>query len=212
MRHNIVIDVETFALPASQEYLKEQEKIIREELVQERAIQARLEKIKNNGALDLARAQIVAVAIASDESDRIASISSNDEEQIAHWLFITIEHLHAETNLDLRFVGFNIIGFDLPMLSVLMARYELPLPFPLSQRKDVLDLMQEPFGRAIGMKPLSWYLQAYGLEAKSASGSEVHEMWLADVASGSTNVEQYCRKDVELEMQLFKKMSMFYEF
>lgn len=217
--HFVPIDLETFALPPSEELIAairaEAEKEAREELVQEKAILARVDKAQakfvEGGALDFERARVVSIAMVSDITGDTESFSSSEEADVARWFAERISIWQQEYNQPIRFVGFNITGFDLPMLHLMLCRHNQDVSIRVDKWGPV-DLMSEPYGRFIGKRSLAHYLRMYGLPAKSAKGSEVNAMWLADLENKTKTVEAYNRQDVELEYQLFTLMRRFYEF
>lgn len=209
--HTIVIDCETVAGPLSAQERAEAEADIRSELVQEKAIQARLSKLDTGGALDHSRARIVSIAMYSCITDETYSVSDDSEAIVMAW-FVKTMHDFAEIGLpNHRFAGFNILAFDLPLIAIALKRNGLALPGKRIGKWDCVDMMREPFGKYWGNKPLNYYLRCFGIPAKTADGSEVHEMWLQDCANNTKNVEEYCRQDVDRERQLYEALSGMYQ-
>ena len=215
----VTFDVETFANHPTDEQIgavrAAAELEAKEELVQEKAITSRIDKaVKkyiDGGALDFERAQIISIAMISDFDGEMHSKSHADEKEIAHWFCEEVAMLLQEHNLEIRFAGFNITAFDLPMICHMLARHELPPPFRITKWAPI-DLAYEPYGKCIGKKPLDWYLRCYGIPVKTNHGSEVHEMWKRDLENNTNEVERYNRADALKEYTLLQKIGNFYEF
>lgn len=203
----IVFDLETFANRPTEESIEAYRREVSEELVQEKAIENRVRKYIEDGALDLERAKIIAVAFHDITTRETVSISSEDTSTIANFVLTTLNDWFTPAT---KLVGFNITTFDLPLLNILLAKQGLALPRKL-KRFDYVDLMVEPFGKSFGRKSLDYYLRVFGLPAKTNSGKNVNSLWLSDVANGTKEVENYCRSDVEIEAELYRAFSRLYE-
>lgn len=207
----VTIDVETYAHPPTDEQVGAYRLEVEKELTQEAAKKNRIENYMKNGALDFERARIVSIAMISDFDGEVKSFSHADEKEIALWFCDEVATMQQENKLEIRFAGFNIVAFDLPMIHLMLDRHDLTPPFRISKWAPI-DLIYEPYGKSVGKKPLSYYLRCYRIPAKTHDGSEVAGMWEEDVKNNTKHVEQYNRADAEKEYALLTKMARFYEF
>lgn len=207
----VTVDVETKGLPRTDEQRAAYRAELDEELVQEAAKQKRMDTFIKSTALDFEMARIVSIAMVSDFDGETRSKSHTDERELSIWFTEELASMQHEHGLNIRFCGFNILAFDLPMLHLMLNRHKLEMHCRVT-KWDTIDLISEPFGKFIGKKPLSYYLRCYGIPAKTHDGSEVAAMWEEDVKNNTNHVEQYNRADVEKEYQLYLQMSKFYEF
>lgn len=106
------------------------------------------------------------------------------------------------------FVGYNVLGFDLPVIFVRSAILEVDSPLVLDQKPwgdDVVDVMKKryPTGRAMKLKTLC---RLYGVEPliEDVDGSAVFDLMQAkDFAT----VGEYVRSDVHVVRELYKKFT-----
>jgi len=109
-------------------------------------------------------------------------------------------------------VSFNGIGFDLPVLLHSAIRLDVPVsPFiysaitPRYGNHHHYDLMRILTGEIhpVTGKSLDFYLQLFGLGAKSGDGSQVYGMWQAKEYD---KLKAYCEQDVLMTAKLFERV------
>jgi hypothetical protein len=203
----ICIDLETINPLPSEEDVQIYEAEVRQELKQEKAILARLEKFRTSRTPDVAGATVICAAVHDVTTNETVSFASAEEWRLAQWLnTILSEYMHAAAKL----VGFALNKFDLPLVSKLFSRYGHEQKFKFSLR-NTLDLQTYPFGKVLGMKPMNYYLRMYGIPLKRGSGADVAEQWAKDLTNGTNEVEVYCRGDVERTAELYRAMGKTYD-
>lgn len=109
----------------------------------------------------------------------------------------------------IRFIGHNIINFDLPyiwrrakLLGVKLPEF-WPRPSVAPWRLEAFDTMLEWAGQR-GTVSLDKLCQAFGVKGKDGmSGDQVYDYWQA---GRYDEIESYCRDDVQRVIQLHERM------
>lgn len=152
--------------------------------------------------------RIVAVGCACGNGAAGAEIahSLDDEGRLLNSLWIEIAR-------GCPLVGYNIIGFDLPVIFARSMLHGIEPTRRLDLRSwggDVVDLMQLRFSRE---KPrrLKWLANAMGIqiEAEGVDGSQVEELYNGG-DEGRARLAEYVRSDVEITRELHGLYSGFY--
>lgn len=195
----LIIDIETIAKPVPQEVLDEQRKVLAEEYKKEETIEKHLQDFKERYKFLPGGAEIICVGI-MDFQSRVSKVIY-DPTKPTSWII-------DETVLELdlypghKFCGFNIKGFDLPVLLEHMQRFDTFL----DQRKgryDIIDLYEWAKFAGFGGS-LNKVCKMFGLETKSASGDQVAFMYEQDKSDGGRRVAEYNRQDLEVEAALYR--------
>ena len=172
-------------------------------------LQAKHDVALLNMGLDVDLCRIVAlgwkVAIAHDDTLSVAAIGADDEEEEYDAL---CSFWGAWMRFGSRMCGFNIIGFDLPI--IMRRSWALGIEFaPIRLRRystePVIDLMQEFYGwgqypgpKYRGLKTIA---KMYGIPVpkEGVDGSQVAEM-------SKEEREEYCLSDVEVTWELARRL------
>jgi len=217
---DIYIDIETVARPIefARDYLAEVEAKARDELKLESAIQERIVRAKSKWGLALDGFEIACVGVAAQDLHLCfptdVSIEAPTEKHTLEQLVAFLSQF--EMNLH-RLIGYNLKAFDLPRIAIALARHGLEWPLAVlpgssygSER--VLDLMNDPNGKAMGIfgstPSLDAYSRAYGLGVKQFNAKKTTEMWLT--VEGRQQLMAGCMWDIERTMLLHKKFQLMY--
>lgn len=165
--------------------------------------QTDLEKWNRSGALSLSRAKVVSVALAQVIGDKVFDLdvsAGGDEAKVMEWF---VDYL-SELGSGCQFVGYNVDGFDLPILCRALHTHSLSLPFPLG-KWDSIDLMNKPFKSKLPLKDL---VRAFGIErdeqVKDIDGSGVAKLVKNKAWS---SLALYNKEDVRITAELFIALS-----
>jgi hypothetical protein len=173
-------------------------------------VEAEQERRIERMALDVDHARIVAIAWENDGSKPQTSIARNEgfERKALRefWGSVTMRAVLP------RFCGYNILGFDLPL--VVRRSWVLGVPVPeINMRRysteHVVDLMQLLYNWGNGPGPRSRGLKEvaamYGIEnpLPDLDGSKVAEM-------DDDTLAAYCENDVRMARALAQKMKGWY--
>jgi DNA polymerase elongation subunit (family B) len=165
-----------------------------------KVITEKLDKIVSKAAVKLYGAEIYAIAYAGLAGGKVKAMAVTDEVDEAKLIRTFLEAL--DQGGPHCMVGFNIRGFDLPILRARCAFHQIHWPawLPRTVREDrydtnvVFDIMD-----VLDEGPLDTWLRVFGLPPKTASGAKVAEMSPREVA-------QYCADDVERERLLARRV------
>ena len=107
--------------------------------------------------------------------------------------------------------GFNILGYDIPLILVRSMVHNITPKILLNldkYRTPYVDVMQRlSRNGAMKFKSLDWYCGRLGLGSKNDDPSEVPEM----VRAGDyERIRKYCRNDVMMTAKLFKKTCKYF--
>lgn len=154
-------------------------------------------------AFDGAMNQIVCIGVAIE--DEPVHTFVGEEKKLVSEAFSFI----GQPGFYAKFVGHNLIGFDLRVLRqrgiVLGLKPPASIPFNAKPWDDArcYDTMVQWDGK--NSTKLDKIAKAFGIPGKgSTDGSQVHQMW----KDGKINeIAQYCASDVELTRQVYRKMN-----
>ncbi len=206
----LVFDVETAPIANAADYLEPAtapSNYVKQEAIDAYIAKANAETLAK-AALDIDIARIVCLGIDDGSGSLCATAQTEDEERellIAFWLRLIGPKLRP------TLIGFNCLGFDLPVL--LRRSLYLDVKAPKLQigryRHDgIIDLMQELSFDDIGRrKKLSFYAKRLGLDAPKDehSGADIGAL----VAAGNFDaVAAHCRADVATTVALAKRMGV----
>ncbi|MPZ20110.1 MAG: hypothetical protein GEV06_19665 [Luteitalea sp.] len=157
-------------------------------------------------ALDPDLARVVAVGIADPETGKVGVITADSEAQERTMLAEVWRQVQGQTSI----VGYNILGYDLPVL--LRRSLYLGVPAPAIQidkyrHPSVIDLMQLlSFNGAIKFRGLKFYAKRFGIPLDDAiSGADVPAL----IAAGKwAEVCAHVRSDVEVTLALARRMGV----
>ncbi|RMG36629.1 MAG: hypothetical protein D6732_07970 [Methanobacteriota archaeon] len=104
-----------------------------------------------------------------------------------------------------KLMGFNINSFDLPILSVRLAKYGLHLPGKVA-KWDAIDLFEWPLQRSMGLKKAC---RVYNVENRlKMDGADVAELYANRKLA---EIEDYNRNDVFVTIGLYNALSRTYQ-
>lgn len=157
-------------------------------------------------ALDPDLARVVAVGLGNPNTGRVSAfVATTDNEERA-----LLSELWGLLRGQTTIVGYNVLGYDLPVL--LRRSLYLGIPAPAIQidkyrHPSVIDLMQLlSFNGAIKFRGLKFYAKRFGLPCEDAvNGADIPAL----VAAGEWDtVESHVRSDVALTMALAQRMGV----
>jgi predicted PolB exonuclease-like 3'-5' exonuclease len=171
----------------------------------EKILAYKQEKLKDawaKQALDVLKGEIICLCYAVDNEETIKIIGTEKE---------IIERLdEAAVELDyIHWIGYNILGFDIPWLHLRSIKYGakyLRATLPTSRSDNsVTDIMQKASSTLYGkdsymsQKDIAKF---FGLESKTdMDGSMVHDAY---VNGEIDRIASYCAEDVETVRKLYK--------
>ena len=209
----MAFDIETCPMPSCGDYLtdpieapanyKDPDKIAK-------YIEERRQKQIADAGLDLDLCEVVAVGIALPVGIVYAQTrASNSEEDMLRGLWSFVKNAQAQAGV---LVGFNCLGFDLPVL----LRRSLYLGIPTPQiaidkyrHEGVIDVAHElTFGGRMTWRSLAFYCTRFGIPYDdSVDGSQIAQL----VASGQWDaIEGHVRSDVTATAALAARCGFIY--
>jgi len=215
---NIYLDIETIPSPwpwvreyvsstvAHPGQMKKPETIAKWELEEkESAVDEAMAKCSFDGALN----NVICVGVAIDNNPVQTFYARDNETGEINMLAELWDHFGiVKPELNIRFIGHNIAGFDLRILKqrsiVLGVKPPHWIPFDAKPWESNLvydTMIQWDMQNKAKLDKLA---KAFGIEGKSMDGSMVHQMWL-DGKHG--DIADYCAADVELVRKVYKKMT-----
>jgi len=208
-RPYLVFDIETCPMPTCREFLVEP--IEAPSNYKDPAkIAAYIEEKKktqiDQAALDLDLCEIVAIAGAFEDSSWAQTRERNSEEEMLRGFWRFVDTMHREGGL---IIGFNCLGFDLPVL--LRRSMYLAIPTPRisidKYRHDgIVDLADVlTFGGKTKWRSLAFYCKRFGIPYDNTDGAEVPQM----VADGKwADIEMHVVEDVEATHALARRIGV----
>lgn len=142
----------------------------------------------------------------SKESGFVPGCTVGDEKAV-------LESFWEQASQTEIFIGYNILGFDLPTIVFRSMMHGIKPPRDISLKKysykPVFDLMMVLCNWDLSKaKKCDWYLKRLGLTAKTGDGSQVYDMWLRKEYKAIT---MYCRNDVLAERELYYAIEPWYQ-
>jgi len=223
MNNTWVIDIETKGNPAMIGFISEPKPVSQEDAPKnyrkEETILVWMERETKNRemkyqkqirdmALDIDYARIVALGMCYEARDLVVFTADNEKEEFS----ILDNFWHVLSSYDTRLCGYNIKGFDLP---IIIRRSWVLGVNPVKRFSDVrrytvepvVDLMELLYhgGYNFHYKSLKDVAKMYGIENSlpEAEGSQVVDMSLEQIAD-------YCANDVQMTTQLALMMQGVY--
>jgi DNA polymerase elongation subunit (family B) len=213
MQNIVYLDIETIPtqIPAMQQYLmdgvkapanyKDEEKIAA-------YIEEAKEDVLNKNSFDGSSNHIITIACAVNDGDPVSvhARQIEDEYQVIEHFY---RYLESQFNSHDRvvFVGHNIMAFDLKVIrqrsKIFGLHCDLRIPFNTKPWDDnpYDTMLQWDLKNYIKLDKLAL---AFGIEQKKLmSGADVYPMWQA---GNHDVIEAYCRQDVELVREVYKRM------
>ncbi len=205
----IVVDVETCALADAAEYLEEPvapSNYVKPDVIANYVAKAKAEAL-DKCALDIDLCRIVAIGYRSEggEPDAMVDCGGLRDEK---WMLQVFWGLIADRHL----VGFNILGFDLPVLlrRSLYLGIETPgIQIDRFKHPQVTDVMQMlSFNGALKMRSLAFYCKRFGIDVPDTlTGADIAQA----VKDGDWNgIEHHVRADVQKTAMLAAKLGAFH--
>jgi predicted PolB exonuclease-like 3'-5' exonuclease len=211
MTTNLVIDIETVALPNAPEYFNKKEY---EAPSNYKSVDSIMRYVDEAKAKDMRQAALnswtgkvfcVGYAIVKDNKieGHVNAFCDDDETVVLKDLGDLIIDLEMDQRLNLW--GWNSIDFDFPYLYDRYRALDIGIPAILSQRyhlKDVKTLGRIGKSTRLAKHRLDDQLWANGMESKSGHGSDVAN-WYQE--GEFRRIEEYCKDDVRLTAELLIK-------
>ena len=100
-------------------------------------------------------------------------------------------------------VGFNVKNFDLPVLSLRAAKYDIKLYLPDRRSQRICDLFDILGGKwqtdvsACSLSELHWFLYGAG---KQSNGSDIAKMW---EGGDLESIRAHCAEDIEITSRIY---------
>ena len=206
----VVFDLESIPLPIPEEAIAEKRLALSQEYKKDETIEAHLLAWKDKFKFKPEGAKPIAIGmqiIGHKATSEPMGIQSDDESEIARFFVETIDTFSGS-----KIVGYNILGYDLPLICRSLFKSDLKLNYRIGKWAKI-DLMQEPFGRGFdqtgGFKRLC---RTYGVKLSGQDGSMVDALWAEDQENGTKKVLEYCLDDVRGCGELFMKFQRFFDF
>ena len=151
-------------------------------------------------AADIDYAEIIASGIKEDGSSAKVMIgpTATEEKIVERTIGVLAENRGP-------IVGFNIIGFDIPLIKRAAVRYGIKIPAYIFARDNVLDLMElmkENYKTDIKRQMIYAMIYGFDLDVNLANSAEVPERWAnGDIAW----IKNHLIQDLEMSDFLFNK-------
>ena len=202
----LVFDIETAPLPDAAEYLEPAEapSNYKDPLKIAEYIAAKQAEQLEKCSLDVDLCRIVAIGWWREGDDvRAESVRDDAEANLLTWFWLMVADHHL--------VGFNCLGFDLPVL--LRRSLYLGVPAPTIQidkfkHPQVTDLMDElSYGGKLRLRGLAFYCKRFGIDVPDPlTGAEVGQA----VQEGRwADVEAHVKADVTKTARLAARLGKF---
>lgn len=213
MNKYLVIDCETLPRPIPPGIYKDKMEKLKDRFTTPSVIEKNAKEWAEESAFfQPGLSQVIAIGACDPDSGNVEVFCDENEQKVLN-LFATyyIDFVRRNANVfsNVSLVGFNIKGFDLPQMMVNLG--SLKPEYKLNRRR-IIDLMDEPFGRSTNKYSLNYYLEIFGLPLKEGSGKDVLKNWELDKADKGTRVADYCRSDTYKTAALFNRYREFWNF
>lgn len=197
---NLYLDIET--IPAPQEKRAVLKEIHHKKILGGRKVSDDFEEYLAATSFDGAFGQIICIGYAQD--DKPVEVFYGEEKQI-------LEDFWSKAKDATRFIGFNVMDFDLRFIyqrSVVGGiRPSQNLSFARYRNDPIYDIMWE--WRKWAREPsVSLDTLAKALDIPSSKGGDIEgkNVWKAYQQGRITEICEYCKKDVEVTRAIYKKM------
>ena len=154
-------------------------------------------KSKKKPGLHAIISRVVAIGY---EADGHRGVIMGEEEEILR-TFACILDDHKTASL----VGYNIKNFDISVLKLRAARYDIKMPFPDKRSQRIVDLYDMLGGKWVGdtsscsLSELGWYFYGVG---KKTDGGDIATMWAQGDLAG---IREHCDEDVETTSRIYNE-------
>jgi hypothetical protein len=157
------------------------------------------QNFRMNDGVDVDYCQVIAAGILSPERPQLVEIITGNEDVLVSNLLSILSESKSP------FIGFNIKGFDIPILKRLKMRYQctIPLPFTKDNVVDLMDIFR--FDYRTFPKKLIEYGMIYGaqVDLSIAEGSKIHE-WYLDANTDA--IYKHLTQDLKICQHLYHKL------
>jgi len=152
------------------------------------------------------RCQVICLAMAIDDESPLCHIGS--EEEIFKSFNDSFKEKVSSQQEAVTWVGFNIKGFDLPIVRQRAFKYNLEhLKLNHLKKYDnrIFDIMERFLFPATGYISMKEVAEFLGVKVKEGiDGSKVYDMWLS---KREQDIYDYCTSDVVATRDIYSKMS-----
>lgn len=200
------IDIETLERPIDPRVLEAYRDTVKEELVKESAIEARVQKYKERWKFTVEGAQLLAFGAVKIDGLAPPEFFAHEDPVVVAKEFLQFMSREYPRKL----VAFNGNRFDFPILASAIAN---SFEFAMHSVADykLYDLADYPMGKYIGVRSLASFCKILGVATeKSGDGSQVANYWESDKANHTTLLHDYCINDCQLVADCYRKLSLFY--
>lgn len=169
-----------------------------------------VEKYNKQGGLRMLYNKIVCISVAAVKNNKIYTKSYIGEEKDI------IEKFYKKTQEYKYLCGYNIVGYDLPIVQINSMRHgdllqHLPEKYNVSGKKpwqlpDIIELMDIVKGTHFyncSLDEVCWHFGIPSPKEDDIDGSQVSDVYYKE---GVERIEQYCKKDTVACVWLFNKM------
>lgn len=156
---------------------------------------------RDNAALSALTGRVLAIGVKPLEGDWVI-LGQDNEADLLRDFWERFSHTPG------KWVGFNILGFDMPFLAQRSWVNKVPVPFIRKSRywtDELLDLREVwQMGNRQSEGSLDSIAKAFGLPGKTGDGKEFGKLW-ADPAT-KAKAEEYLRNDLALTEALYLRI------
>ena len=201
----LILDIETFSLAEADQFIEEPTAPAnyKDPAKIEAYIAEKRQENLARCALDVDLCQIVAIGISGVPGIHVELITSPDQEAAAlTWWWGEQKHYDA-------LCGYNILGFDLPVLIRRSQYLGVPVPYLNLDRYRTphIDLMERlAFNGKLKYRSLDFYSRRFGITVPDATkGKNIDALVKAEDWTG---VADHCRADLEKTKQLAERLGI----
>jgi hypothetical protein len=203
-----VVDIETVGIPVTEEdevwFLETwspPKNISKPETIEARRQEA-LSKWKRMRAVHPGQNKIIAIGVqnANIEDGEPSSKCGDNEGEILDWFCQGMRSFGG----DIKIVGYNLKGFDLPTIAASMYRHGITSAVRF-KRWDIVDLFEWPLNRRDKLKK---WLYVLGIDHCGLNGGDVAGLYRS---KNWALLEKYCNDDVRGTTELYRALSTIYE-
>lgn len=202
----IIFDIETVKRPLSDRIRADIVRKLERKNLKTKTIEQQLAELEEKRQFMPGQSQIVAIGFYNYSNDKTDYYFSENENEIAN---LVSSYLATFFNEMTKLVGFNIKGFDLQQLMILLSKSQIEKRF---DRYSFVDLMNDPFGYYTDKFSLEYYSAIFGLSPKKEGGDDIQGLIDLDKKDNGSRLRDYCLNDVKITKELFDCYSNFYSF
>jgi DNA polymerase elongation subunit (family B) len=154
--------------------------------------------------------KIITIAYAFGTEGKIEHLSAKDSSE--YDMLSTFAYLLSGNNI--RICGYNILGFDIPVLTKKMVKYSIKIPAMLNfynkkpwevNALDLSPIWRHTSNEFVSMDSVAHFLNIESSK-KTISGDKVGDLYWEN----NTNIDiinDYCKEDVRVTIELYKHFS-----